>query len=208
MVGPGKNIKFSRTLIDGGSSINIMYRDSMHKLGITEGMLKPSRTTFHGIVLEISCAPMGQIRIDVIFGTRDNCRVENINFEVVDFASPYHLLNGRPAMHKFMATAHMSYLKMKMPGPNGVISISGNYKRSMECASASSVLAESMVIAEAKRRIEEVRVLVQQGDVGLPAMSNPNAGVAFRPVDGTKSVSVDPDFPERTVGIGAGLTEK
>ena len=151
---------------------------------------------------------MGQIRIDVIFGTRDNCRVENINFEVVDFASPYHLLLGRPAMHKFMAATHMSYLKMKMPGPNGVITISGNYKRSMECASASSVLAESLVIAEAKRRIEEVRVLAQQGKLGLPTMSNPNAAVAFKPVDGTKSVSVDPNFPERTVGIGAGLTEK
>ena len=111
-------------------------------------------------------------------------------------------------MHKFMATAHMSYLKMKMPGPNGVITVSGNYKRSMECASASSVLAESMVIAEAKRRIEEVRVLAQQGKLGLPTMSNPNAAITFKPVDGTKSVPIDPDFPERTVSIGAGLSEK
>jgi hypothetical protein len=136
-----------------------MYRDTMQKLGITEGMLKPSRRTFHGIVPRMSCAPMGQIRIDVIFGTKENCRVENILFEVVDFQSPYHLLLGRPALHKFIATAHISYLKLKMPGPNGVITISGNYKRSMECASASSILAESMVIAEEKKRIEEVRVL-------------------------------------------------
>jgi hypothetical protein len=28
--------QFSRVLIDGGSSINLLYRDTMEKLGITE----------------------------------------------------------------------------------------------------------------------------------------------------------------------------
>ena len=49
-VGPAINTRFIRVLIDNGSSINIMYRDSMIKMGITENMLQPSRTTFHGIV--------------------------------------------------------------------------------------------------------------------------------------------------------------
>jgi hypothetical protein len=48
-VRPANNIKFSKVLIDNGSSVNIMYRDTMHKLGIKENMLEPSQTTFHGI---------------------------------------------------------------------------------------------------------------------------------------------------------------
>jgi hypothetical protein len=87
-VGPANNVRFSKVLIDNGSSINIMYRDTMQKLGIKENMLEPSKTTFYGIVLRLSCAPMGKIRIDVIFGNRDNCRVENLMFEVVDMDSP------------------------------------------------------------------------------------------------------------------------
>ena len=195
-------------MIDGGSSINILYKDTMEKLGIKQRQLQSSRTVFHGIVPGLSCSPIGKVLVDVLFGDKDHFRRESVWFEVVDLESPYHALLGRPALAKFMAVPHYAYLKMKMPGPNGVITISGNYKRSMECASASSVLAESLVIAEAKRRIEEVHVLAQQGKLGLPTMSNPNATVAFKPVDGTKNVSVEPDFPERTVLIGAGMDLK
>ncbi|KAK1660346.1 hypothetical protein QYE76_048505 [Lolium multiflorum] len=141
-VGPDINVKFTRILIDNGRSINIMYRDTMHKLDITENMLEPSRTTFHGIVSGLSCAPMGKVWVDIMVGTRENCQTESILFEIVDLTSPYHALLGRSALAKFMAAKHVSYLKMKIPGPNGVITISGNYKRSLVCASASSALGK------------------------------------------------------------------
>ena len=55
-VGPKINVKFSRVLIDNGSSINILYQDTMNKLGITRNMLKPTHTTFHGVVPGLSHA--------------------------------------------------------------------------------------------------------------------------------------------------------
>jgi hypothetical protein len=207
LVGPGKNVKFSRALIDDGSSINILYRDTMNKLGITENLLRPSRTTFHGIVPGVSCTPMGRVRVDVIFGTRENCRVENIEFEVVDLASPYHMLLGRPAMHKFMASIHISYLKMKMPGPNGVITISGSYKCSMECSSAGSNLAQSLVIAEEKKRINEVVALAQAGALGLQDLGQTQGNASFKPTKDTKAIQLDDDA-EHVVHIGAGMDPK
>ena len=42
--------RFSRVLIDGGSSINILYRDTMEKLSLKAKQLMPSRIVFHGIV--------------------------------------------------------------------------------------------------------------------------------------------------------------
>jgi hypothetical protein len=77
-IGPANNVKFSTVLIDNGNSINIMYQDMMHKLGIKKNMLEPSKTTFHGIVPGLSCSPMGKTRLDVMFGHQDNCRVENL----------------------------------------------------------------------------------------------------------------------------------
>jgi hypothetical protein len=50
MHGPMTRVKFSKVLIDNGSSINIMYRHTMHTHGITENMLQPTHTTFHRIV--------------------------------------------------------------------------------------------------------------------------------------------------------------
>ena len=86
-VGPNINVKFSKVLIDNGSSINIMYKDTMQKLGIAQNMLQSTRTTFHGIVSGLSCEPIGKVRVDVLFGTRENCRAENLEFEVVDLES-------------------------------------------------------------------------------------------------------------------------
>ena len=97
-------------------------------MGITENMLEPSGTTFHGIVPGVSCATMGKCRVDVMFGSKQNCRTENIVFEVVDLSSPYHALLGRPALAQLMASTHITNLKMKMPGPNGTITVTGNYE--------------------------------------------------------------------------------
>ena len=72
---------------------------------------------------------------------------EAIWFEVVDLESPYHALLGRPALAKFMVVRHYAYLKMKMPGTKGIITISGYYEKSADCAAASSRLTESLVIA-------------------------------------------------------------
>src|ERR1041384_7648022 len=47
VAGPRFACKFSRVLVDGGSTINILYRDTMVKLGLTEQDLARSRTTFH-----------------------------------------------------------------------------------------------------------------------------------------------------------------
>ena len=97
---------------------------------------------------------------------------------------------------------------MNMPGSNGVITISGNYKRSMECASDGSALAEPLVIAEETKRINEVKALADSARLPIPDTGNPSFASAFMPAKETKSVSVDDDFPNRTVLIGAGLTDK
>jgi hypothetical protein len=156
--------RFSRVLIDGGSSINLPYQSSLEKLGIPLAQLKPSRLTFHGIVPGHSCTPLGKVQLEVLFGEKGNSRREPIWFEVVDISSPYHALLGRPALAKFMSVLHYAYLKMKLPGPRGVITISGSFQKSLACTKESSQLAEAMVIAEEKRQLLH-RVELTQQDV-------------------------------------------
>jgi hypothetical protein len=209
-VGPANNVRFSKVLIDNGSSINIMYRDTMQKLGIKENMLEPSKTTFHGIVPGLSCAPMGKIRMDVMFGSRDNCRVENLMFEVVNLESPYHALLGRPALAKFMASTHVAYLKMKMPGPKGAITIIGDYKRSMAYATAGSNLAETLIIAEEKKRLKRAVEIAETVVAGksMPGMANPGGSASFQVGNEVKKVPLDEVFPERHALIGASMDPK
>ena len=103
-----------------------------------------------------SCSPIGKIQLDFLFGDKAHFRRESIWFEVVDLSSPYHALLGRPTLAKFMAIPHYAYLKMKMSGPKGIITIAGDYKKSLECAQDSSRLADAMVIAEEKRQIDRL----------------------------------------------------
>jgi hypothetical protein len=123
--------RFSRVLIDGGSSINLLYQSSMEKLGIPVAQLKPSWLTFHGVVPGHSCTPMGRVQLEVFFGEKGNSHHEPIWFEVVDISSPYHALLGRPALAKSMAVPHYAYLKMKLPGPRGAITVSGCFRKSI-----------------------------------------------------------------------------
>ena len=206
--GPTNNVRFTRVLVDNGSAINIMYRDTMVKLGYSPNQLQPSSCTFHGIVPGVSCAPMGKIWVDVGFGTRDNSRVESLEFEVVDLQSPYHALLGRPALAKFMISTHVAYLKMKMPGPKGIITISGDYKKAMQCASAGSSLAESLVIAAEKKQLQKVVAMAQSTQLGMSGLITPDMSASFEVPKETKKIPLDSENPERFAIIGTGMDEK
>jgi hypothetical protein len=93
------------------------------KLDITH-MLTKSNTPFYGIVPGNAAIPLGSVVLPVTFGeSRDNYRTEYIKFEVADFETSYHTILGRPAITKFMAVPHYTYLVLKMPSPAGVLSL-------------------------------------------------------------------------------------
>jgi hypothetical protein len=90
---------------------------------------------FFGIVPGKAAYPLDRISLPVTFGTEDNFRMEYLNFEVADFKSSYHAVLGRPMLAKFMAIPHCTYLVLKMPAPNGVLSVYGNQIVSFRCDS-------------------------------------------------------------------------
>ena len=53
--------------------------------------------------------------------------METLTFEVVSFHGTYHAILGRPCYAKFMAIPNYTYLKMKMLGPGGVITIGTSF---------------------------------------------------------------------------------
>ena len=113
------NHRLRRVLMDGGASINIMYLSTLEKLHLSQTQLRQSNVCFHGIVPRRQVASLGEISLDVTFGTPDHFRTKKISFEVVPFESVYHAILGRPAFAKFMARSCYIYNKLKMPGPKG-----------------------------------------------------------------------------------------
>ena len=110
------NVKLKRILIDGGSSLNILFARAFDAMKIPKAELRPSYALFHGVIPGSSATPLGQIDLPVTFGTEDNFRTENVTFEVADLDTAYHAILGRPALSKFVAVPHYTYMMLKMPG--------------------------------------------------------------------------------------------
>ena len=58
-----------------------------------------------------------------------------------------------------MAVPHYVYLKMKMPSERGILTVSGDYRRSVAYASSGAKMAEALIVAEEleglKRKVAE-----------------------------------------------------
>ena len=72
-----------------------------------------------------------------------NYRVEHINFYVANFNTTYHAILGRPALAKFMAIPHYTYLVMKMPLSVGVLALWANLSIAYAYETESLALAEA-----------------------------------------------------------------
>jgi hypothetical protein len=95
--------EFSKCLMDGGSSLNIMYVETLTMLGLTKTQLRHSAVTFYGVVPSRQAKSLGSITLKVAFGDENNFREEPVTFKVVPFKSTYHVIFGRPAFHSFHA---------------------------------------------------------------------------------------------------------
>jgi hypothetical protein len=82
-------------LMDGGSSLNILYVETFDAMGSSRSKLRTSIFPFLGIVPGMRAYPMGNIELPVTFGERTNFRTKTLIFEVVDFEGSYHAILGR-----------------------------------------------------------------------------------------------------------------
>ena len=80
-----------------------------------------------------------------MFGYRANFCSEVLTFEMVDFLGSYHAILGQPCSAKFMAVPNYTYLKLKMPGPNGVITVGSTFSHAYTCDSEHFKLATTII---------------------------------------------------------------
>jgi hypothetical protein len=58
--------------------------------------------------------------------SQENKREEEILFDIVNIPYNYNAIFSRGTLTKFEAVSHHNYLKLKMPGPAGVIAVKGS----------------------------------------------------------------------------------
>ena len=101
-----------------------------------------------------------------------------------------------------MAIPNYTYLKLKMSGPNGVITVSSAFSHAFTCDREHFELA-TVVINSSN--------LPQLGESSTPAVpdcNKPTSSMAFRLLEETMAVGVDPTDLAKTVQIRTQLPAK
>ena len=120
---------------------------------------------------------------------------------MVDFPGSYHTILGQPCYAKFMAIPNYTYLKLKMPGPNGVITVGSTYEHVYDCDVECIEYDEALV--EAKT------LIVNLDRLGSEAPDSKRRAGTFEPVEAVKLVLVDPTCSnDRALRINATLDSK
>ena len=103
---------------------------------------------------------------------------------MVGFHGTYHAILGRPCYTKFMAVPNYTYLKLKMLGPRGVITVGTTFKRAYECEVECCEHASAIITSEELTIIKE-GTTEEAPDYKRSARS-------FEPMEGIKEVLIDP----------------
>jgi hypothetical protein len=195
------NVRLTKVLMDGGSSLNIIYAETLELLGIGLSTIRAGAAPFHRIVTGKHVLPLGQIDLPVCFGTPSNFRKETLMFEVVEFRGTYHAVLGRPCYAKFMAVPNYTYLKLKMPGPNGIITVGSTYRHAYECDVECVEYVEALTESEAL--ITDLERLSKEAPDAKRHTGN------FDLAEAVKSVPLDPSNNDgKQVRIGSRLDPK
>ena len=101
-----------------------------------------------------------------------------------------------------MAIPNYAYLKLKMLGPNGVITMSSAFSHTFMCDHEHFKLTTMVINSSELPRLEELST------PAVPHYNKPTSSTAFCPLEETKAVGIDPTDPTKTVQIGTYLPAK
>ena len=101
-----------------------------------------------------------------------------------------------------MAIPNYTYLKLKMPGPNGVITMGSAFSHTFMCDHEHFELATT-IINSAK-----LLWLRESSTLAVMDCNKSTSLTAFHPLEETKAVGIDPTDPTKMVRIGTQLPAK
>ncbi|XP_066316765.1 uncharacterized protein [Miscanthus floridulus] len=101
-----------------------------------------------------------------------------------------------------MAIPNYTYLKLKMLGPNDVITMSSVFSHAFTCDREHYELTTAVVNSSKLPRLGELSVPVALD------YNQPTSSLAFRLLEETKTVGIDPTNPTKIVRIGTQLPAK
>jgi hypothetical protein len=179
--------RVKKVLVDGGSSINVTFPRTLQALGVTIEDLTKSDTPFFSIVPTEGEYPLGHIYLSATFGTPENYRTEFLGFEVARFDCGYNTIIRRLGLTKFIAIPHYPYMILKVPGPQGIITVHADFQGAAECfrgAIQTALTARPLVAlpTQVSGRLKDENFTIPSNEA--------QATTSMRPTEETKKINL------------------
>ena len=103
-----------KTLVDRGSSVDILFWETFRKLNLREEDIIPHREQiigFSGVRVDTK----GYVDLKTMFGRGRVTKIIKIRYLVVDTCTSYNALSGRSSLNKLGAIVSTPHLTMKFP---------------------------------------------------------------------------------------------
>jgi hypothetical protein len=195
-----------KTLIHGGSSLNIIFTETLRKMDFDFNKMTACDEPFYRVVPGKPAYPIGRVCLQVTFNTKEDFYTEYLTFEVADFRSSYHAILSRPMLAKFMAIPHHSYLIMKMSAQNGILSVLGDIMVSYNCESATIELLKDFAVKAATKVMVTQAAKIDQTTLEVPEQKRTSTALDPSPV--VKQVILGLPDESKEVVIRANLDPK
>jgi hypothetical protein len=123
---------------------------------------------------------------------------------VANFDCRYNAIIGRPRLAKFMAIPHYTYMILKMPGPQGVMTVRADFQGTAECfrvaiQTALTTKPSATPSTQANTKPDE--------DLAVPA-NKAQVVTSIRPTEETKRINLGFTDERKTTVINSSLDDK
>ncbi|XP_015949652.1 uncharacterized protein LOC107474542 [Arachis duranensis] len=126
------NANLHRTLVDQGSSADILFKSTFDKLGLQDKELKAYPNSLFGLG-DTPIQPLGYISLHTTLEKGTRSRTLNTDYIVVNVSSAYNALIGRTILNQLAAVVSTPYLCMKFPTLEGIATIKRDQKLARRC---------------------------------------------------------------------------
>ncbi|XP_072076794.1 uncharacterized protein [Arachis hypogaea] len=185
------NANLHRTLVDQGSSADILFKPVFDKLRLQEKELGAYPNSLFGLE-EAPIQPLEYIPLHTTFGKGTRSRTLSIDYIVVDVNPAYNALIGRTTLNQLAAVVSTLHLCMKFPTPEGIATIKGDQKLTQRCYNESLNLKGDSRGKEANT--------IELGETRAHEEFHP------QPEGDTEEIQIG-DTSDKTTSIGANLKE-
>ena len=141
----------AKVLVDTGSSVDLIFRDTLDKMGVDLRDMKPSARSLTGFK-GASETMIGTIKLQVYA-----CGVtRTIKFSVIRTKALYNAILGTPWLHSMKAISSTYHQCVKFPGPNGQVqTLCGDQQ------AARDLLVATMKMQQSTPRINAIAKQIQ-----------------------------------------------